>query len=170
MKKSEPNGKEQLLWKEYRKAVPEAERIGCPEPNDLAAYLAGRASPEEIRSIEDHLAQCPSCLDAFLELRSLSRQELRPVPPGLGKQIRNLIKYDRPMESRRLFITYLRRAGGWAVAAGLVAAAGIGGFRLGRETVIGQKEAVETPFLFSPEINRIGLLFTGTADNPGGGR
>src|SRR5919106_6960291 len=40
---------------------------GCPDPNDMAAYIDGRADASGRTRLEAHLADCDACREVFAE-------------------------------------------------------------------------------------------------------
>src|SRR5688572_21246094 len=100
----------------------------CPDPNDLGAFLEGRAAG----AVRDHIAGCPACAEQVRELQAL-RQEL-PVaaPPGSEVRARNLV----PARPRRM-------APVWTAVAAAGLALSYVGYRLGEEAFFRRESAME---------------------------
>ena len=148
MNTSEENREDKYRWAAYRKSFRNKVPDGCPDPNDLAAYIDGRAPAGKIPEIEAHLARCETCLETVLETRALARKKLPSAPDSLRERARELVDNGRRTEGNFPVLSGLRRISAWAAAAGVILAAGLGGFYLGRDLGIRQKELDETPFLF----------------------
>ena len=64
---------------------------GCPAPERLAGWAAGQLLPDELRSVELHLAGCGSCLgqalDAVRLMRKLDAEPALEVPATLRARV-----------------------------------------------------------------------------------
>src|SRR5262245_15584824 len=63
----------------------------CVDPDDLAAFLAGRLDPDPMRALEAHVAHCPDCRHLLSELAAggavpmVSAIGLAPTVPSLAR-------------------------------------------------------------------------------------
>lgn len=65
----------------------------CPDDMAMAAYLDGRATPEESATLERHLALCPRCAEAVRELRDLlGRSDQDGLDPEFLRQVADRAK------------------------------------------------------------------------------
>ena len=102
----------------------------CPDPELLASYIDGVATPRERSEIESHLAACADCYFVLTETIHEQRQHAKAVPAPL------------PVRRRTAWVPWL--AAGAAVAAALMLALRIGGpIRRGPQPQ--QATAVSTP-------------------------
>jgi len=62
-----------------------------PSPEKLAEYHAGDLPAEEVAPLQDHLAECPNCVQMLLHLESF--EELEP-PPGSSPVTEERIKQE----------------------------------------------------------------------------
>jgi len=69
----------------------EAPRGDCLAPDRLAGWVAGQLPPDELRSVELHLASCGFCLDQALDavrlMRKLDAGPALDVPPTLRARV-----------------------------------------------------------------------------------
>ncbi len=56
--------------------------LGCPAPEDLAAFVDGKLSREARAAIELHLADCDTCREAVADTVSLSNEYVGPMLLG----------------------------------------------------------------------------------------
>jgi hypothetical protein len=89
----------------------------CPDAATMGGYLEGRADAAVADAIASHLATCPACLDAVIDLRALGigRAPVRAAP--------------RPL---------VFRAAGWSAVAAAVAVAWLSGVAMGGMTEQGR--------------------------------
>jgi anti-sigma factor RsiW len=66
------------LWRRYRSAGPRPSPE-CPGESELAGFIDGRLPPDRHDTIEAHMADCPECLDALIQMRAL-QAEAGPGP------------------------------------------------------------------------------------------
>lgn len=72
-------------------------QIGCPEDENLAAYLDGGLSEPARIDIENHLADCRHCLDHFLAAETAAREGLTAaVPPKMLARVMALMPQSKP--------------------------------------------------------------------------
>lgn len=100
-----------------------------PSPSCQEALAAIEADPLVLPgTVEAHVAGCPACFEARVAWLALDEAPPAAAPAGYfdhlpGRILRKLPAKPRPMDLRPLY---------WALAAGLMAAMGVGGFFLGR--------------------------------------
>lgn len=61
-------------------------RLGCPEPEDLAAFADGTLPRGARATIELHLADCETCREVLADTVSLSHEHLGPTLFGLPRR------------------------------------------------------------------------------------
>lgn len=71
MHSNPPGSEEQAVWRRYERRS-QAEPSPCPAPEELIAYLDGMAADDCCDRIEHHLADCPRCLSAIVQMRQLA--------------------------------------------------------------------------------------------------
>jgi hypothetical protein len=54
---------------------PDAGSGGCPDANDLAAWLESRLSPEEAKRFEEHASRCEACREAMAMCLNMAEPE-----------------------------------------------------------------------------------------------
>ena len=70
--------------------------FGCPDENQLAAYVEGQLTGKAREKFEQHVSSCESCLDTIAFLAQSSEwSESEPVPPYLGARARGLVAKKR---------------------------------------------------------------------------
>ncbi|OGX41543.1 MAG: hypothetical protein A3F87_03930 [Omnitrophica WOR_2 bacterium RIFCSPLOWO2_12_FULL_51_24] len=79
----------------------EAKAVGCPDEAALAAFLGGKLKEAASRSIEEHVAGCPLCLEnvraGYLGERLYNEKDL----PGSNTEIIRKAKGIAKMDSRK---------------------------------------------------------------------
>lgn len=79
----------------------ETKAIGCPDEARLEAFLGGKLKEAEARSIEEHVAGCPLCLEnvraGYLGERLYNGKDL----PGLNTEIIRKAKGLANMDSKK---------------------------------------------------------------------
>jgi anti-sigma factor RsiW len=109
----------------------------CPTPGDLAAFIDGRASPDERQRIEQHLAECDECLAALRDARDVLAAGPAVAPRRLVARAKALVPAAAPPRVR------WRVAARWAAAAAAAAVIALAGFFAGASTYR-SREATET--------------------------
>ncbi|BDY12060.1 anti-sigma factor family protein [Hydrogenimonas cancrithermarum] len=61
---------EKALWEAFKNDK-NAVLQQCPDINDLAAYIDNRLSDDEKKKMEEHLNNCPKCLESVLAIKQL---------------------------------------------------------------------------------------------------
>lgn len=136
------------LWTRFRGERRTPPRSACPDPNALGAYLDGKASGEEAREVEAHLASCASCLEALEDVRSIQDAGEPRVPEALLERAKMLI--PGPKETPVLQ-GYFKRAAWLAAAAAVVAAVCFAGYSLGQDfSGLDPARSAFTEFTLSP--------------------
>lgn len=132
------------LWRRWRAAAATAVSAGdCPDPMTIAAHLDGRTTPGERERLEHHLASCPACLEALIELRAAAGDEPAPLPGAMRERALSLV----PAQARAPWLAWLRllprlvyepslllSAAGYGTAVVAIVLAGWAGLTLGRDT------------------------------------
>lgn len=137
MNGSEDKKRNKELWDRFRQDTAPVVST-CPDENDLAGLLDGRLNDKAREALEEHLATCDTCLEAFQELRSILGEAGEDAPPGVADRARALtIGKVRPFPERSRLLAYLRIA---AAAASIVAACA-GGWHLGSGMVLSANQA-----------------------------
>ncbi|MCD4760890.1 hypothetical protein K8R42_03260, partial [bacterium] len=85
------NNKDRFIRERFISSAYISKKSVCPDSNDLAAYLEGRASKKQIRNIEEHLTFCPVCLNSLIELQSILREKLVIPPDYIKMKAKNLV-------------------------------------------------------------------------------
>jgi len=129
----EEDRSDRALWKRYRDAADHRPDSPCPDANALAAYVDGRAAPEELARLEEHLATCAACLEILADVRAGLSAGAPEVPADLTAAARALVPGAKP-GGRRVAHGAFRRAAWWAAAAAVVAAVSFAGYHLGSGT------------------------------------
>lgn len=128
------------LWQQARQAPA---GVGLPEPadldpNDLAAYLDGRADPALVQRIEQRLAVDRQCLETVIELRQIGAGPSRGTGPDVAvpaavtsaaKRLVGPVSDGNKAAAWPLKINWSRLQ--WAAAAVFILTAGWGGYRTG---------------------------------------
>jgi len=148
---NDPNDKrdERLWWEKYRRNRVGGERSDCPGTEALAAFIDGRITETEKTAIETHLAGCGNCLNTVIETRALLRETIRPAPEAVVERARALMESRRDRKKPLQIFSGLKKISVWAAAAGLLLAAGLGGFYLGRDLGFSRQELEEIPLIIS---------------------
>jgi len=123
---------DRALWWRYRDAAGDRPDSPCPDPNALGAYVDGRASPEEVARVEEHLAACGPCRALLADVRDGLSGDPPEVPSDMTAAARALVTGTKPRG--RVVRGAFRRAAWWAAAAAVVAAVSFAGYRLGSDT------------------------------------
>jgi anti-sigma factor RsiW len=129
----EDDRSDRALWRRYREAADPRPDSPCPDPNALAAYVDGRASPEEVARLEEHLAACAACFEILADVRAGLDAVAPEVPADSTSAARALVPGAKP-GGRLVGRGAFRRVGWWAAAAAVVAAVSFAGYRLGSDT------------------------------------
>ena len=124
--RDQQDAEDRRLWGAARRGARTAGP--CPDANDLAAWLDGRADQAAAERIESHLAVCPACVQAIGELRQLSQGGAMFVPPQVLARAKALV----PARGRS---GVWLRAGRWAAAAAAAAVVSLAGWQAGSATV-----------------------------------
>ncbi|MCI0370976.1 MAG: anti-sigma factor [candidate division NC10 bacterium] len=71
--------------------------MSCKElVNLLADYLEGQMDPEAARDLDQHLADCPACLNFLKTYRATTRliREIacEDIPPELGERLQEFLR------------------------------------------------------------------------------
>jgi anti-sigma factor RsiW len=133
---------DQVLWQRWRVETGDTgphEMSGCPSPVDLAAFIDGRAAPEQAARLNDHLAMCASCALALSDVRLLAPEQgqtMTFVPPRVIDAARGLVSDSRAevITARRLALR-LRLGAGWGLAAAASLAICLTGYQLGQASI-----------------------------------
>lgn len=137
MNEYEDKGKDRALWDRFRQDT-DLTASACPGENDLAALLDGRLSDEGRQTLEGHLAACDTCLEAWIELRSMLGEEIEDAPGCVAERARGLATgRARPFPAKVRVQRFLRIA----AAAACIAAACAGGLHLGSDMVLSANQA-----------------------------
>jgi hypothetical protein len=122
-------------------------RVPCQEIEDqLSAYVDGELSPQEIRVVEVHLADCPRCASILEELRAMVRSAgslpSLKAPDGLRDRILEQVRAEGAPVAPRVRPFWFR-IGAVSAAAGLllVASLYVGGVFGGRQARRGEETA-----------------------------
>src|SRR5215467_13452037 len=97
--------------------LPRTHRFGCPDENQLAAYVDQQLIGAERERVESHLAKCDPCLQQVGFLTNQTQITAEPAPAWLlqhAKQLMTLPLGTSPVLWR------------WAVAAAVIAVVAIG--------------------------------------------
>lgn len=102
---------------------------GCPDLEDLAAFLDGTLAPERRASMIEHLASCESCFEIFAgaarfqaeEPQEVAELEPQQTPEG-GAGVLDKSRAARPFEPRRSVRSRPWRRGAAAAIAALLVA------------------------------------------------
>ncbi len=100
-------------------------------------YLDGRLSPATRRWIQAHVRGCASCSKAFRDFGRLSRATHNLLPRRAASDLAHSVRCERTRRRTTLLARLGRRRSRLAVAAGVVALAGVvwwTGFAMGRST------------------------------------
>jgi len=159
MSTSDDDRRDRALWRRYRQGR-EASPVRAADADLLAAWIEGRATPQEAEAAERALAEDPDLLAVVLALRE-GPVVPEPVPRAVIERAEALVPGVPSRRRARLF-ALLRAAGRQAVAAAVaVLLMGPVGFHLGR--VAGRSRAAPVPSL-PPEVR---MLFEDLAADPG---
>ena len=85
---------DRLLWRRFARPA-RAAGAGCPDELSLAAWLDGQAPPGQAEQIEAHLAGCPACLEAVIELRATLAAGPMLAPPQVVERAASAVARDR---------------------------------------------------------------------------
>lgn len=87
--------------------------IPCPGEEKLVDYIEGRLSEQDRSQVEEHLADCPICLEGFVVMNSMVRDKDRfesdPVPTEVTEAAFHLIS-GRTTKSRGSLIEKMKRS------------------------------------------------------------
>lgn len=133
---SEPEPDDRAIWRGHRAARGSAAPSPCPDEQDLAAFLDGRAETQAER-IEAHLVDCARCLEAVLEARQAEGEPLPMLPEPLRQRLQAIVA--RETTRRRP----LGAVAGWAALAAALLLAGSTGFVLGMRTFADRRDAAQ---------------------------
>ena len=87
MTELEHTAEERAIWERYR-AGRTADEAVCPDANALAGWLDGHLSDRERDNVERHLAVCPDCIRAVLDVRSMLESGPIETPAGLAQRLK----------------------------------------------------------------------------------
>lgn len=116
--------RDEELWR----ALDRAEPGPCPQPETRAAFADGGLDAKERAAFEDHVADCPSCLDELLALRGAGAPG--PMPASVLAGARALGRRPSRVWSGL----------GWLATAAALMLGGFVGFRLGAAQVRAELE------------------------------
>jgi len=83
-------------------------KTSCIDPNDISLYFEGNMSDEEKGDIENHLVQCRSCLEEFMDLNEIFNDPdimewaNEPVSDAEVARIQEGIQNKRPIKQAKL--------------------------------------------------------------------
>ncbi len=76
----------------------EAKAVGCPDEATLAAFLAGKLEGTDTRSIEEHVAGCPVCLEnvrtGYLGEKLHNGRDLPESNTEIIRKAKGIVKMD----------------------------------------------------------------------------
>lgn len=96
----------------------------CPEAAELAAYADGRLAAAEAERAEIHLAACPRCLDALMDVRALASGASEAAPASVVAAAKEIV-------AGRARRSAWRAIAGWAAVAAAAVAVGAAGLGAG---------------------------------------
>ncbi len=137
------NSNDKNIWKRFKSTTSEGNETTCPNTNDLAFYLEGKASEDEVQAIENHLAQCPACMNELTELRILLKEESKTPTREIIENAKNLVSVpiikNQPIIIKHpvwLNSTYfnMKNNTGYAAAAVILIFFSVLGIKLGKDT------------------------------------
>lgn len=142
------NKKNKNLWEKFKIPAFKQKESICPDSNALAAYLEGKVSKRKIQAIEEHLALCPTCLNALIELRSLLQEKLASPPEEVLMRAKNLVA--TPIAPKQRFVIRLpdwltspypvaSRAFNFTAVAAILIIACFAGLKFGEDTFANQR-------------------------------
>lgn len=131
------------LWKWIKPYISGKKKFSCPDTNALAAYLEGNVSKKQVQTMDTHFTQCPACLDALVELRSILQKEPVKPPVEVIKRAKDLtaasITKKQPVIIKLpVWLSspnpYVKRYVSIAAAAAVIIASCITGIKFGQDT------------------------------------
>ncbi|MHC4446937.1 MAG: anti-sigma factor family protein [Planctomycetota bacterium] len=133
----ENNPSDEQLWGRVAHGPPDSP-TACPSPLELAAFIDGRASEAQRQALESHLADCPACLEAVAEIRSVQTEAGDSsvlVPATLLESAKGLVT-ERKRTRRSLVLADWRLIGRWSAAAAASIVMGLAGYHAGVKTLM----------------------------------
>ncbi|MCD4770754.1 MAG: hypothetical protein K8R35_11380 [Bacteroidales bacterium] len=115
-------------------------KLSCIDALDLASYIEGNKSKDEVQVIENHLAQCSECLDELLELQILLNAEIIIPPKEIVENAKSLINKTEIIEQQTIIklpvwlnnsYYYVKSYIGYAAAIIILVSLSIGGIKMG---------------------------------------
>lgn len=75
-----------------------ADRVNCPDEEELAVFLGGGSSNDIVKIIEAHLAECSFCLDDIVvAFKADESRESATVPQYLMRKVQALVDRREPL-------------------------------------------------------------------------
>ncbi len=133
----ENNPSDEQLWGRVAQGPPQGP-TACPSLLELAAFIDGRASEAERQALESHLADCPACLEAVAEIRSVQTDagdSSALVPAALLESAKGLVT-ERKRTRRSWALADWRLVGRWSAAAAASIVMGLAGYHAGVKTLM----------------------------------
>ncbi len=133
----ENNPSDEQLWGRVAQGPPQGP-TACPSLLELAAFIDGRASEAERQALESHLADCPACLEAVAEIRSVQADagdSSALVPATLLESAKGLVA-ERMRTRRSWALADWRLVGRWSAAAAASIVMGLAGYHTGVKTLM----------------------------------
>ena len=131
MPRESHSGDEQLLWQQFADMLP-ARPSACPSALELAAWVDGRATGSDARTLETHLALCGVCREAVAGIRRERADvagRLIVAPANVVAAAKTLVETAPPSSGLR--IADWLRVGGWGMAAVASIAICVVGYQVG---------------------------------------
>ena len=134
------------LWQRYAHQAGAQPSQPDLDSNLLAAYLDGRADPEQIDEVEARLAGDPGLLEQFTELRGLGDIEPEVVSASLLERAKALVPAGAGLKAHLPFRTRIGQSPWWlrlghVAAAAAILLASLAGYSVGQATFGGQRRA-----------------------------
>ncbi len=122
---------EQLLWKQFTKALPQRP-AACPPVLELAGWIDGRATGPDAEAAETHLAECAVCRELVRSARAEDTGRIG-APAGVIAAVRMLVaSAPAPARTGRgLRLADWLQVGGWGMAAAASIAICVVGYQVG---------------------------------------
>lgn len=130
----ENNPSDEQLWGRVAQGPPQGP-TACPSLLELAAFIDGRASEAERQALESHLADCPDCLAAVAEIRSVQTDAGALVPAALLESAKGLVT-ERKRTRGSWALADWRLVGRWSAAAAASIVIGLAGYHTGVKTLM----------------------------------